>query len=292
MELIVRKRIARFIKLILRYQGYDFNHDRYKGVIYNEIAYNSKTEEMAKRYYDAYCYLLNNSKNPLTTKILSKFFYLLEIDIKNTKLIKLVSLFFKCDEDVAVDKAILFHLEAYKIITDLDEAMVIALMLFNYTLVKNDHPSVQLNSCELTDYEILRDRYYTGDKKPIYLLMLNVIRNNKYQEKSYYLNLKPLNIKEIYNSLINDKEMLKEKYQIKSLAIYGSYAKGNNRIDSDIDMLVSFNDDLLMEEKLKNVAELESMYYKRFNRFVDILEVGSYISDEIIEEITKIKKVM
>ena len=76
-ELIVRKTISQFIEKIFRYHGYDFNHNEYKKVVYNEREALNNTEEKLKCYYDAYMYLLNNSKTIFTNSLIKKFFYIL-----------------------------------------------------------------------------------------------------------------------------------------------------------------------------------------------------------------------
>lgn len=49
-------------------------------------------------------------------------------------------------------------------------------------------------------------------------------------------------LKDIRNSLSAQKEQLFKRYPIKSLAIFGSYARNEQREDSDLDLIVEFND--------------------------------------------------
>jgi len=48
-------------------------------------------------------------------------------------------------------------------------------------------------------------------------------------------------IHEIEEILDSVKDLLKEKYAVKSLAIFGSFARGEQKEESDIDILVEFN---------------------------------------------------
>ena len=43
---------------------------------------------------------------------------------------------------------------------------------------------------------------------------------------------------EIINALKNDKQFLKDNYGVESIALFGSYAKGTNNDNSDIDVAV------------------------------------------------------
>ena len=50
--------------------------------------------------------------------------------------------------------------------------------------------------------------------------------------------------KEIYNIVIEFVKAAKSKYHIEAVILFGSYAKGNNREDSDIDIAVIVDDDV------------------------------------------------
>ncbi len=47
--------------------------------------------------------------------------------------------------------------------------------------------------------------------------------------------------KEIINVLNSQLPLLREKYQVKSLGVFGSFARGENTKESDIDILVEFD---------------------------------------------------
>ena len=50
------------------------------------------------------------------------------------------------------------------------------------------------------------------------------------------------NLQDIRNSLSGQKEQLFKKYPIKSLAIFGSYARNEQSEHSDLDLMVEFHD--------------------------------------------------
>ena len=117
------------------------------------------------------------------------------------------------------------------------------------------------------------------------------IRNSYFQDKSYYENLKELSIEEIRKSINDDKAFLTDKLKVKSISIFGSFAKGIDRYDSDIDLLVSFSLDLLKEEKETNIELIKNLYFKKFNRYIDITEISEYLNDDFIKKITYVKKI-
>ena len=71
---------------------------------------------------------------------------------------------------------------------------------------------------------------------------------------------------QILNILRNQKLELEKKYPISELALFGSYARGDNREDSDIDILVDFNGRIGIEF-ITLAQELEDI----FNSKVDLV---------------------
>lgn len=49
---------------------------------------------------------------------------------------------------------------------------------------------------------------------------------------------------EIKLAIKNEKRALQHKYKIKTIAIFGSYARGEQRKDSDVDVMVEFSEPL------------------------------------------------
>lgn len=56
---------------------------------------------------------------------------------------------------------------------------------------------------------------------------------------------------EILNFLSENREYMKENFQIVKLGIFGSYARGDNESSSDIDLIVEF------EENTQNLFDLK-----------------------------------
>ena len=67
-----------------------------------------------------------------------------------------------------------------------------------------------------------------------------------------------------------DKEELKTKYRINHLSIFGSFVRGKQRIDSDIDLIVKFKEYTSLLETVKYKKEIEKMMFDKFHRFCDV----------------------
>lgn len=171
------------------------------------------------------------------------------------------------------------------------ERTIVSLMLFNYMLLKFDSPTMQLLYQDLKKYRKACDKYYEGDEIPVFNLFYGLIPKAKYQEKSYYKKLRPLTINEIYNRLNQDRAMLENSFSIKGITIFGSFAKGIERIDSDIDLLISFSHDLTHAQKQANIDYLSKYYFNVFNRYIDFNEISDYLDDELIKSTAVMRKI-
>lgn len=294
-ELIVRKRIASFLEKVLRYIGYDFNHNRYKKIIYSEESVSTPLEEKIKNYYDAYYYLISNHKMPLTRELLSKFFYILNGNIiDQSMLYRVVTKYFKCIDLPPLESIIEFHLHVYKELIEVDkpQKLVVTLMLFNYLLLKHNIPTIQILQSDLPKYEIALNESIDGNKTSIYSFFIEQIKKAKFQDKKFYVTLKPIKSIDIINQILSDQEILINEYKIKKIYLFGSFSNNCSRIDSDIDLLIAFSLDLTYEEKKEYIDKISNHYFFVFNRYIDITEISEYLNDEFLKEITKVKKIL
>ena len=93
-----------------------------------------------------------------------------------------------------------------------------------------------------------------------------------------------LNKQKIIRLINQNIEKLKQKYPIKSIALYGSYARGEQDSSSDIDLLVDFTQPIGME-----IIDLTLDMEKILNSKVDIVTYNAiknrlfkYIKDELV----------
>ena len=84
--------------------------------------------------------------------------------------------------------------------------------------------------------------------------------------------------------LSKNKKLFRDKYHIVRIGLFGSYARGDQNIESDIDLLVEF------EEKTEDLYELK-IQLKEFLRDKLVLEVDicreKYIKPRIKKSILK-----
>lgn len=74
--------------------------------------------------------------------------------------------------------------------------------------------------------------------------------------------------------------------------MFGSFAKEIERLDSDIDLLVRFNEGNSYERKKEIMEYLNSNYTNVFKRFIDFGEISDEINDGFILENNKLIKII
>ena len=289
-ELIVRKKLSQFIEKYFRYLDYDFRHTLFKQIIYMETSIQTKLEEKMKSAYDAYFYLLSNYQNIFSHSLLNKFFYILqEKEPAVDMVVRLTDIFFKICVENSLENSIIFSHKAYQTMVEIDSEnrFLSALMLMNFSLIKSDIPALVFNETVLAE---LSKMYISQNPKELICYLTQFIFDGKKQGKSYYQNLKKLTFKDIFQALSEDKTLLCQ-YGIKHLYIFGSFAQGSERLDSDIDILAEFSLDITKESKKKSKETLKQLYFNKFNRFVDLIEVGPYLSENLLKELNNCSKV-
>lgn len=93
-----------------------------------------------------------------------------------------------------------------------------------------------------------------------------------------------MDLSDIKTRLANERSTL-EKYHIKSIGIFGSFVRGEQRPKSDIDILVEFDDD---DMDLFTFIEVKDYLSRRLGRKVDLVmkdTLKPYIGKRILDEV-------
>ncbi len=283
-ELNIYKKNCSFIEKLLVYLGYDFLHTTFKKVIDKKKQPENNTEEKIRIFYDAYNYLLNNQKTKFSVSVIKRFYYLLTLKEINEQLaLKVQNIYYNFKTFFSIEKACDMHFKIYEMLEDEEEIkFTFSLMMLNYFLLSFNIPTIKLLYNDFINYNEAKQEYFKGNKTQFYKLILDNISKQKVQPKDYYKNLEPVSRTDVINLIRNDQEIIKNMYQIETILLYGSFAKGLQRIDSDLDLLIVSSEDITFEDKLKNVEELKKYLYYKFKRFVDIQEISRSISEECI----------
>ncbi|MFX1238343.1 MAG: nucleotidyltransferase family protein [Promethearchaeota archaeon] len=92
-----------------------------------------------------------------------------------------------------------------------------------------------------------------------------------------------MNKAEVLKTLKKNVEILK-KYHVKKIGLFGSVLKGNNTSESDIDLIVEFNEG---KKNYNNFIDLVSFLEELFQKRVELLTIEAlspYMKPKILEE--------
>lgn len=90
----------------------------------------------------------------------------------------------------------------------------------------------------------------------------------------------------VVNAIKQDAESLKVRFHLKRIGIFGSYVRGEETHESDIDILVEFESDF---ETFDNYTDLKFYLEDRFGRKVDVVTVDALkpqLRDIILNEVS------
>ena len=91
-----------------------------------------------------------------------------------------------------------------------------------------------------------------------------------------------MNDKEILRILKKEKPYLKDNFGLLSIGLFGSYAKGREKPDSDIDVIVE-----LTEARFDYIAGLQIYLEERFGKPVEVIRKGKGLSDRFLKRISE-----
>ena len=94
---------------------------------------------------------------------------------------------------------------------------------------------------------------------------------------------------QIINSVQDDIMMLCKKYHVSQFSIFGSAARNELSDSSDIDLLVSFNEDLELLDYADNFFSLKNECENLFGKRVDLVTLKSLKNPILKNEIERFK---
>ena len=93
--------------------------------------------------------------------------------------------------------------------------------------------------------------------------------------------------KEEIKKIIRENKEILQKYKVKSISIFGSYVRGEQKEDSDIDLLVEFEEDTY-HSFINLIFSLENLFKKEVT-VVSKGDLSPYIQPYVLKEAEKIE---
>ena len=89
-----------------------------------------------------------------------------------------------------------------------------------------------------------------------------------------------LSHKDILRFLKAEKAFLRNEFGVITIGLFGSYAKGNQKVDSDIDLLVE-----LKEPRFEWIAGLQMYLEKRFDKKIELVRKSDNVNRRFTQRI-------
>ena len=280
MAKIYFKEIPSFITKISNHIGYQVQIFQVKDMYNGDYECFSSEEDKVKSYLDCYIFLLNNVPNVICKSIVEKAIFIMsQKRVNKSRLEEVISEFISIKEERNIKKIINISFNLSSLIRNNKDKYIFRLMIMNYLLLHYHYKAIKYYRGDFQILDQYLKEYSNGNKENLENYIINKEVESKELSEDYYKNLKEVTLEEIVEFIkINQEEFIK-KYRIDSLAIFGSFAKGKERLDSDIDIMIRFEDFVPLLKRNQYVKEIEDNLFNKFNRFSDI-----HVENEIMSE--------
>lgn len=257
----------RFIEFTSKMLKLDLPHERIKMIILDQFKAESKKELNLKLFSDAYLYLNNNVNQIFSKEIISKSYYLLTNELIEEDILNAIfETYYKYYDEEIFYLVALMHLKILELVNT--RKFEFAFMISNYIMIKRKKKV-------LIPYQYMYNSYFNSVKnKQIQKLML-IFKDIEVSDESMINNT--LSKKDIIIKIVNLKEILKNKFNISRLYLYGSFAKDKTLKTSDLDLLIIFEDSLVNFEKNAKKQELADYLNEKLNIKIDLIDFTSAI---------------
>ena len=280
MAKIYFKEIPSFITKISNHIGYQVQIFQVKDMYNGDYECFSSEEDRVKSYLDCYIFLLNNVPNVICKSIVEKAIFIMsQKRVNKSRLEEVISEFISIKEERNIKKIINISFNLSSLIRNNKDKYIFRLMIMNYLLLHYHYKAIKYYRGDFQILDQYLKEYSNGNKENLENYIISKEVESKELSEDYYKNLKEVTLEEIVEFIkINQEEFIK-KYRIDSLAIFGSFAKGKERLDSDIDIMIRFEDFVPLLKRNQYVKEIEDKLFNKFNRFSDI-----HVENEIMSE--------
>ncbi len=246
--------------------------------------YFSREEEEAKAIMDTYMYLLINVTNSLSELIVDKSIYLLTNKKVNKEKVKqIINEFILIDQEVNLEKIIETSFKLSKLIKKSKYQYIYLLMLINFLLIHYEFNQIKYLENDFKYLDKYIKEYQKNNKNNLIEFIEYKEKNSRVLPDNYYSNLKEIKLEEIVNYIESNKERYIKKYYIDYLAIFGSFAKGKARIDSDIDLIIKLKNNVSILTRQRIKEDIQQEVYLKFDRLCDVYIIRKEFTDKEVK---------
>lgn len=269
----------RFIEFTSRLVGFTLPHERFKRIILDDFKAESREEKEVKQFANAYLYILNNINQSVTKEVLQESYYLLTHKCLDEEIFRqiLETYYMNYDENSHY-VAMMIHFKILELvkIRNIEFAFMISNLIM---LKKGRYPLITYEYM----YEIYKKTIQTKNKDKLMVLFSEMEVITKPYEN--HVNLSK---DEILFKIKETKKYLMKEYHISKLYLYGSFAKERVTSQSDLDLLIIFNKELLPLERGIVIKNLTEYLENKINIHLDIIDFSHALENLDISEMENI----
>lgn len=265
----------RFVEFTSRLVEIGLPHERFKRIILDDFKAESIEEKEVKAFANAYLYILNNINQSVTKEILQETYYLLThkcLDEEMTR--KILETYYMYYDENSHYVAMMIHFKILELVNARN--IEFAFMISNLVMLKKGrYPFIPYEHI----YEIYKKTIENQNKDKLMVLFseMEVITKP-------YENHSNLSREEILFKIREKKTYLMKEYHIAKLYLYGSFAKERVTSQSDLDLLIIFNKEMLPLERGIVIKNLTEYLENKINIHFDIMDFSHALNHLDISE--------
>lgn len=269
----------RFVEFTSRLVGYGLPHERFKRIILDDFKAESKEEKEVKQFANAYLYILNNINQSVTKEMIQEAYYLLTHEGLNEEISKqILENYYMYYDENSHYVAMMVHFKILELVKtrNIEFAFMISTLIM---FKKGRYPLIPYEYM----YEIYKKTIQTKNKDKLMVIFSEIEAISKPHKNHSSLSKEEIiwKIKESQNYLIDE-------YHVQKLYLYGSYAKERVTTQSDLDLLVIFDKEMLPLEKGITIKNLTDYLENKLKIHLDILDFTHALENLDISEMENI----
>lgn len=254
------KYIIKIMFYILLLLDYVIPNERIECIVNDEIKCLTNQELHIKRLFNALNYVFNNIKQIFNEEMLNIVYYLLTQSLLEKKIVeKIVMTYYENIDNSAYYLTTLIH----TLIIDNTSNVEFAFIVSEFIMLKKKKTLLVPRDFVHNDY---KNAILSKDFSLFVKLMLEMEYICENKNPCKYTK------KEIIEKIKLHKKYLVDTFHIRKLYLFGSFAKGTNNENSDIDFLVILDESLINIERLNQIELIKEYLSELFECSVDVLD--------------------
>lgn len=235
---------------------------RFKEIILDKEMPNTQEEIHYKEIYDSYVYMMNNVNNKIDSSIFIKSYYLLTSRrLSKSNANTLVSIYYQYKDCNTVELLLYLLEQVNKIIRY--KKLEYSILIINYFFKKFSEEEIEIYQSMFSSLkQMFKSQKYTINA----LLVLK--RSLSFKEKNKSLSITKECITDFFHL---NKSMFMQKFFIKRLFLFGSFAEDTYHDESDLDLIVIFDDSITRNEKIILGKKLEKFIKEKLGIATDVI---------------------